>query len=1141
MASETVKKGYCTLCRSRCGTLNTVDQGKLIRIQPDTSHPTGAAMCLKGRAAPELVYHPDRVLYPMRRTNPKGASDPGWQSITWDEALDEIASRLSHVKAAYGAESVAFGVTTPSGTPMSDSIDWVERFIWMFGSPNICYATEICNWHKDYAHAFTFGCGLPTADYEHADVIILWGTNPANTWLAQADAIGRGRRRGARLVVIDPRPTAFAKQANLWMGVRPGTDAALAMGIAREMIETGHVDWRFMRDWTNAPLLVREDNGLLLRERDLDPRAETNRYVAWTSSDQRPVSVSRDADVQDDVALEGVFEVTIAQPGGVTKNIRCATAFQHYRDAISAYTPEHVETLTGVSACAVREMAAMLRPGQRIAYHAWSGVGQHHNATQTERAIATLYALTGAFDTRGSNRQYRKPPVNALSNYIAQMPAGQRDKALGLDERPLGPPANGWITARDLFRAIDEGEPYPIKALVTFGTNLLVSQAESQSAVQALSSVDFHVHCDLFETPSSAYADIFLPANTPWERDGLRAGFEINERALEHVQLRAAMVEPLGESRADYRIVADLAVRLGMGDAFFGGDIEAGWDHMLAPLGLDVATLRAHPEGIRVSTPQVEKGYAQTHDGKPRGFDTETGRVELYSERLLRHGYAPLPSFAPRPERNAAFPLWLTSMKNGLYCHSQHRGIASLRRRAPYPIAELSAELAARREIADGDWMTIHTEAGTARFRARVVPELLADVVVAEYGWWQACDAVGLDAMPVAGASNSNFSNLVSLAQLDPISGSSSLKSTPCDVSLDPSCDPRRRAWQGLRPFVVIAIAEEASGVRVIDFVAQDGGLLPDYLPGQHVTVHVPTLGDGGTTRAYSLVGPARVGDRRRYTIAVRHQRGIGADGVQFEGTMSGHVHGALQPGDVVSLGAPGGTFVLPSQSSRPVVMISGGIGITPFITLIETVAAEDQAPPLWLYYANLDANTHAFRRRLEELCARMPSLHVVNAYDRPDDATPAGAYQIAGRMSPDHIDDALIRSRARFYLCGPKPMMDAMIAGLQARGVPAFDIFHEVFRSPARLPTDSFAAFDVRFARSGKQARWTAAQGTLLTFAEKLGISMASGCRVGQCESCAVHLNKGQVRHLSGDGPDDPATCFACQAIPVEDLVIDA
>jgi anaerobic selenocysteine-containing dehydrogenase len=295
---ETIeKKGYCTLCRSRCGTVNTVRGDMMLKVRPDETHPTGSAMCMKGKAAPELVHSPNRVLYPMRRTAPKGAADPAWKRISWDEPLTEIATTLAYVKKENGAEAVAFGVTTPSGTPMSDSIDWVERFIWSFGSPNICYATEICNWHKDVAHAFTFGCGLPTADYQNSDVIILWGNNPANTWLAQADAIAKGRRKGARLVVVDPRPTALAREADIWLRVQPGTDGALAMAIAREMIAIGNVDYEFVRAWTNGPYLVRRDNGHFLRERDLEVDSPHNRYVVWNYARNRLELVGEEVDL----------------------------------------------------------------------------------------------------------------------------------------------------------------------------------------------------------------------------------------------------------------------------------------------------------------------------------------------------------------------------------------------------------------------------------------------------------------------------------------------------------------------------------------------------------------------------------------------------------------------------------------------------------------------------------------------------------------------------------------------------------------------------------------------------------------------------------------------------------------------------
>ncbi|MGT2431551.1 molybdopterin-dependent oxidoreductase [Cupriavidus basilensis] len=310
------KRGYCTLCRSRCGTVNVVANDALIEVRPDTSHPTGKAMCMKGKSAPELVHSADRLLYPMRRTNPKTDADPGWQRISWDEALSEVARRMLQARHDGGAESVAFAVTTPSGTPLSDSIDWIERFIRLFGSPNTCYATEICNWHKDYAHAFTFGCGMPTADYRNANLIVLWGHNPTNTWLAQAEAIGAGRAAGAKLLVVDPRETALAGQADQWLRVRPGTDAVLAMAIANLLIEANAFDLAFVRQWTNGPLLVRNDNGRLLRGRDVG-LADGEACLVWDAcaGQVRPSSALAGRDFEQ-VALRGTFEVGNANRPG---------------------------------------------------------------------------------------------------------------------------------------------------------------------------------------------------------------------------------------------------------------------------------------------------------------------------------------------------------------------------------------------------------------------------------------------------------------------------------------------------------------------------------------------------------------------------------------------------------------------------------------------------------------------------------------------------------------------------------------------------------------------------------------------------------------------------------------------------------
>ena len=138
---------FCPLCVSRCGCEAVVENGRLVAIEPDPSHPTGKALCAKGRASPALVEAPDRLLYPLRRTRPKGDADPGWQRISWDEALDETAAAMRRIATESGPEAVAFAVTTSSGTAISDAQPWIDRLINAFGSPNNCNAWEICAWH----------------------------------------------------------------------------------------------------------------------------------------------------------------------------------------------------------------------------------------------------------------------------------------------------------------------------------------------------------------------------------------------------------------------------------------------------------------------------------------------------------------------------------------------------------------------------------------------------------------------------------------------------------------------------------------------------------------------------------------------------------------------------------------------------------------------------------------------------------------------------------------------------------------------------------------------------------------------------------------------------------------------------------
>ncbi|TWT14939.1 molybdopterin-dependent oxidoreductase [Reyranella sp. CPCC 100927] len=785
--SETRTPTFCPLCRSRCGAIAVVRDEKLVALEADPSHPTGEALCIKGKAAPEIVANPNRLLHPLIRTAPKDAADPQWRRASWDEALALVAGKLSQIARTHGAEAVAFASTSPSGAPISDALVWVERLINRFGSPNCLYATEICNWHKDHAHEFTWGVGIRSPDFDDTGCVLLWGHNPTASWLDHTLGVARARRKRAKVVVVDPRRAGPAIGADAWLRVRPGTDGALALSIAHVMLERGWFDAAFVRQWSNGPLLVRTDTGRFLRMGDLDGSGDA-RLAAWDRVASRPAPYDPqrgyDADIDTDLlALRG--GVTLDGPHGT---ITCRTAFDLYAAQCRDYPPERAAEICWVPAAEIERTAQLLHESRPVCLYAWTGVGQHTNATQTDRAIAILHMLTGSHDVPGGNFAPTLPAAADMSGRDL-MPPAQRAKALGLHERPLGPPARGWVRTDDFCRAVLHGEPYAVAGLVAFGANLAVSHADSRSIVDALKRLDFYVHCDVIMNPTAQFADVVLPVNMPFERDALRIGFDPTQAAARRVQYRHAILPSQGESRSDAWIIFQLAQRLGFGADFWNGDIEAGYAAILAPLGITLDTLRQSPAGIDLPLAPRYRRFAELVDGVPRGFATPTRKAEIYSERLLEHGQSPLPDYVPpmmSPETaGPAYPLVLTSAKRIYFNHSQHRDIAALRRRMPDPLVELHPDTAAARGIVEGDWVRLRTPRGSIRMRVTLDSHLDPRVVSSTYGWWAGNKALGLPPLDPFSEDGANYNLLIGDDRLDPISGSAPHRSYACEVEKD--------------------------------------------------------------------------------------------------------------------------------------------------------------------------------------------------------------------------------------------------------------------------------------------------------------------------------------------------------------------
>ena len=320
---------------------------------------------------------------------------------------------------------------------------------------------------------------------------------------------------------------------------------------------------------------------------------------------------------------------------------------------------------------------------------------------------------------------------------------------MGVEQRPLGPARFEFVTGEDFYTAALDRR---IKALVGFGGNLVMAHADSLRGREALRSLDFFVQADLFMTPTAELADIVLPVTTPFESEALKIGFEYSQEAQSLVQLRQPLVAPRGEARSDLQIVFDLATRLGLGAHFWDGDIEAAFRHQLAPSGITLEELRAHPEGVRVPLTTRYRKYADT------GFATPSRKVELYSATLAAHGYSPLPAFEEpltsprsRPDLADRYPLVLSCAKSLFFCETQHRQVAALRKSAPDPQVEMHPSTAAARGICAGDWVSLDTPHGAVRARAKLNASLDPQVVFAQHGWWEACDELGLPGYPPFG------------------------------------------------------------------------------------------------------------------------------------------------------------------------------------------------------------------------------------------------------------------------------------------------------------------------------------------------------------------------------------------------------
>ncbi len=362
-------------------------------------------------------------------------------------------------------------------------------------------------------------------------------------------------------------------------------------------------------------------------------------------------------------------------------------------------------------------------------------------------------------------------------------------------------------------------------------------------------------------------------------------------------------------------------------------------------------------------------------------------------------------------------------------------------------------------------------------------------------------------------------------------------------------------SWPGFRTFRVERKVTEDVAQSVCSFylVPKDGQALPTFLPGQFLTFRLELPTTGGTEqiiRCYSLSDAPRPDS---YRVSIK--RVLPAEGTQLPaGRSSSFFHDQVAVGSLLQVRAPAGHFHI-ERSDTPVVLIGGGIGITPMLSMLNWCLTEQPGREVWLFYGVRDGSELVMRSHLETLAAAHPNFHLRFCFSKPLPEESTGRdYHHAGR-----IDLALLRMELafkpyHFYICGPAPLMESLVPALDDWGVPDAHIHFEAFgpasvvrkqaaTSAALRPQseEEDAGIVVTFAQSGKQFPWQPTAGSLLAFAEANGIAVDSGCRAGGCGTCQTTIRAGEVAYRQPPDYDpDPGTCLLCVCAPKTSVTLE-
>lgn len=666
-------KTACKLCLNCCGMIISKKDGE-IKIKGDPDHPLSRGyICRKGMASLEITNLPNRLKYPLRRVGERGSQK--WEKISWDEAINEISSKLQNILSKYSAKSICV-----QSLPPKDIVIW-QAFAYALGTPNffrhdhhVCFTPIMIADTLSFGHLMTY----PNSTYDDGvktKTFVLWGVNLPETNPAKARIIKEARKSGSKLIVVDPRPTKIAKEADIWLRLRPGTDLALSLGMINVIIKENFYDKDFVEKWTFG------FEALKKHVEDYSP--ERVAEITWLDKN---------------AIIEAAKLISINKPSAI----------------ISSNKPSAIFTFMGL---------------------AMSG-----NSTNALRSLGILLAITGNIDIEGSNF-IKMPPLT--ERFI--LPKDILKEQLSAEKFPIlsGPdaiPAPFLPSPNpfDVINAMLTEKPYPIKALIT-DCNPLTALEDSKRVLEALLKLDLLVVMELFMTPTAEFADYVLPITWFLESNSL-----VEYSGLNFIASRKKVLKPMDDIKEEGEILIDLMRSMKILDKLPFSTYEEYLDFRLKPLGLNFDSFT---KGGYIISPIVEKKYEKgllRPDKKP-GFNTPTGKIEIYSTILEKYGYEPLPVYKEptpgpitTPELFREYPfIMITGVRTFPFYHGLGVQVPEFRKMHPDPIVEISREAAEKLGIKEGETVFIEVPYRKDRVwrKAHIVDEL-DERVIAVVGHW---------------------------------------------------------------------------------------------------------------------------------------------------------------------------------------------------------------------------------------------------------------------------------------------------------------------------------------------------------------------------------------------------------------------